>query len=86
MVILAEDASPATKETFEKAARGVSVIFLGTKEQLGKAVGKPARAVLCVKDAGLAQAIIKAVNTSKMEAGGNHVRPEQIADQVRGDG
>jgi ribosomal protein L7Ae-like RNA K-turn-binding protein len=67
-VVLASDASPGTKATFEKAAKGVPVLYVGTKEQLGAAIGKPARAVLCVKDAGIAQAIMEAVNTRKTEA------------------
>jgi len=68
LVVLASDASPGTKATFEKAAKGVPVLYVGTKEQLGAAIGKPARAVLCVKDAGIAQAIMEAVNTRKTEA------------------
>ncbi|NLY51442.1 MAG: 50S ribosomal protein L7ae [Firmicutes bacterium] len=76
LVVLACDASAGTKATFEKAAKGVPVIYMGTKEQLGAAIGKPARAVLCVKDAGMAQAIMKAVNTRKTEAEGNDGRVE----------
>ena len=76
LVVLACDASVGTKAAFEKAAKGIPVVYMGTKEQLGAAIGKPARAVLCVKDAGMAQAIMKAVNTRKTEAEGNDGRVE----------
>jgi ribosomal protein L7Ae-like RNA K-turn-binding protein len=85
LVVLACDASAGTIRAFEKAAKRVPIIHVGTKEQLGAAIGKPARSVLCVKDAGMAQAIIKAANTKKTEAEGSDGRVEELADQARGD-
>jgi ribosomal protein L7Ae-like RNA K-turn-binding protein len=81
LVIVAEDASSGTKATFEKAAKRVPVVQISTKEQLGAAIGKPARAVLCIMETKMAKAIIEAVNTWITEAEGTHERVEEIADQ-----
>ncbi|NMB24594.1 MAG: 50S ribosomal protein L7ae [Firmicutes bacterium] len=74
LVVLATDASPATKEKFIGAARGTPVIIMSTKDDLGKAVGKPSRAVLCVREPQMAEAIARAVNTTAMEAEGANGR------------
>lgn len=70
LIVLATDASLATKEKFIEAAKGTPVIMMSTKDELGKAVGKPARAVLCVREPQIAQAIAQAVNIKAMEAEG----------------
>ena len=72
--VLATDASASTKEKFVRAAKQTPVVLMSTKEELGAAVGKSARAVLCVREPGIAAAIAKAVNTRATEAEGAHGR------------
>ena len=61
LVIIAEDASENTKKLFtDKCAfYEVPVCSYGTKENLGRAIGKDLRSSVGVCDAGLADAIIK---------------------------
>ncbi len=61
LVIVAEDASDNTKKLFHDKCSfyEVEVIQFGTKEQLGRAIGKDFRSSVCVCDAGLADAIGK---------------------------
>jgi ribosomal protein L7Ae-like RNA K-turn-binding protein len=81
LVVLATDGSDGTKQTFLKAARRVPVIQVGTREQLGGAIGKSARAVLCIMEAGMAEAIMEAANTWITEAESTNGRVEETADQ-----
>lgn len=80
LVVLAKDASDGTKATFLKAARKVPVIQVGTREQLGAAIGKSARAVLCIMETGMAKAIMEAANTWITEAEGTNGKVEETAD------
>jgi ribosomal protein L7Ae-like RNA K-turn-binding protein len=80
LVIIATDASDGTKDTFLKAARGIPVMETGTMEQLGAAIGKSERAVLCILEAGMAQAIMDAVNTCMTEAESTDGRVEETVD------
>ncbi len=61
LVIVAEDASDNTKKLFHDKCSfyEVEVTEFGTKEQLGRAIGKDFRSSVCVCDAGLADAIKK---------------------------
>lgn len=61
LVIIAEDASANTKKLFTNkcAFYEVDLHEFGTKEELGRAIGKDMRSSLGVSDAGLAEAIIK---------------------------
>ena len=61
LVIVAEDASENTRKMSENMCRyhHVSVSFFGSKEELGRAMGKEMRASLAVEDQNLAQAIGK---------------------------
>ncbi len=61
LVIIAEDASANTKKLFTNKCTfyEVPVYEYGTKEELGRAIGKDMRSSLGVSDAGLAEAIIK---------------------------
>ena len=61
LVLVAEDASENTKKLFtDKCAfYEVPVQSYGTKEDLGRALGKDLRSSVGVCDAGLAEAIIK---------------------------
>ncbi|MBQ7775410.1 MAG: ribosomal L7Ae/L30e/S12e/Gadd45 family protein [Lachnospiraceae bacterium] len=63
LVIVAEDASANTKKLFTDKCSfyEVPVLEYGTKTQLGQAIGKDLRSSLAVCDAGLAQAIEKAI-------------------------
>ena len=61
LVIIAEDASDNTRKLFEDKCSfyRVPVIEYGTKEDLGRAIGKDMRSSVGVCDAGLADAVIK---------------------------
>ncbi len=61
LVIIAEDASDNTRKLFSDKSSfyGVKAVIYGTKEDLGRAIGKDPRSSVGVCDAGLADAIIK---------------------------
>ena len=61
LVIVAEDASDNTKKLFKDKCSfyEVPIYSYGTKEQLGRAIGKDMRSSLAVTDEGLAKAIEK---------------------------
>ncbi len=61
LVIIAEDASANTKKLFTNKCTfyEVPVYEFGTKDELGRAIGKDMRSSLGVSDAGLAEAIVK---------------------------
>ena len=61
LVIIAEDASDNTRKLFtdKGAFYQVPVMNYGTKESLGRAIGKDLRSSVGVCDAGLADAIVK---------------------------
>ena len=61
LVIIAEDASDNTQKLFSDKCSfyEVPVIRYGTKEGLGRAIGKDIRSSVGVCDAGLADAVIK---------------------------
>ena len=61
LVIIAEDASDNTKKLFSDKCLfyQVPVFQYGTREELGKAVGKDLRSSVGVCDAGLADAVIR---------------------------
>ena len=63
LVIVAEDASENTKKLFRDKCSdyGVPIYFYANKAELGRAIGKDLRSSLAVTDAGLAQAIEKAM-------------------------
>lgn len=65
LVIVAEDASDNTKKLFRDKCSyyEVPVYSYGTKQSLGRAIGKDQRSSLAVTDAGLAQAIEKAMQS-----------------------
>ena len=65
LVVVAEDASDNTKKLFYDKCSfyKVPVITLGTKEELGHAIGKEFRASLAVLDEGFASAVMKKVES-----------------------
>jgi ribosomal protein L7Ae-like RNA K-turn-binding protein len=64
MVVVASDASDNTKKMFENmcAWHKVPMIVYGTKESLGRAMGKEHRASLALLDMGFYKSIEKLVN------------------------
>lgn len=61
LVIIAEDASDNTRKRFSDKCTfyEVPVFRYGTREELGRAIGKDMRSSVCVCDEGLANVIIK---------------------------
>lgn len=61
LVIIAEDASDNTKKLFTNKCSfyEVPILEYGTKDELGRAIGKDMRSSLGVCDTGLAEAVIK---------------------------
>ena len=61
LVIIAEDASDNTRKLFadKSSYYEVPLVYYGTKEMLGRAIGKDLRSSIGVCDAGLAKVIIK---------------------------
>lgn len=81
LVIVAEDASANTKKFFtdKSSYYGVPIYQYGTKENLGRAIGKERRSSLAVCDAGLAQAVIKALEgegVCQVKGGSEHGKNE----------
>lgn len=81
LVIVAEDASANTKKLFtdKSSYYGVPVYYYGTKESLGGAIGKGMRSSLAVCDAGLAQAVVKALESEgacQVKGGSEHGKNE----------
>ena len=68
LVIVAEDASANTKKLFTDKCSyyQVPVYQYGTKETLGRAIGKDLRSSLAITNAGLSESIIK-----HLESNGN---------------
>ena len=64
LVVVAEDASENTKKLFRDKCSfyKVPVFVMGTKEELGHAIGKEFRASLAILDEGFAEAIKRKVN------------------------
>jgi len=65
LVIVAEDASDNTKKLFYDKCSfyKIPVITLGTKEELGHAIGKEFRASLAILDEGFAKAVMKKIES-----------------------
>ncbi len=68
LVIIAEDASANTRKLFTDKCTfyGVPVREFGTKEELGRAIGKDLRSSLAVCDSGLADAVVKQIEKGNM--------------------
>lgn len=61
LVVVAEDASDNTKKHFSDMCqyRDIPIRFLGTKEEIGRTIGKAYRASIAVTDEGFAKSILK---------------------------
>lgn len=71
LVIVAEDASANTRKLFRDKCSfyEVPVYVYGSKTDLGRAIGKDIRSSLAICDAGLAQAIRKALDEAVTDQG-----------------
>ncbi|MDK2984949.1 MAG: hypothetical protein PWQ96_591 [Clostridia bacterium] len=60
LVLLAEDTSQESKKKFTNKLQNKNIKYriFGTKEQLGRSIGKNSRAILGITDSGLAQKIL----------------------------
>ena len=69
LVLVAEDASANTKKNFCDMCTyyKVPLYYVGTKEELGKAIGKEYRASLAVTDRNFADAMRKKLDQTGME-------------------
>lgn len=67
LVIIAADASDNTRKKYRNMCEFYKVPYhlYGTKDELGRAVGKEERSVVAVKDAGLADSIRKHLEDSE---------------------
>lgn len=63
LVLLAKDAAINTEKQIQDKCHsyGIPVVRYGTKEKLGKAIGKHERVVIAVMDTGFTQAIRKLI-------------------------
>jgi predicted RNA-binding protein YlxR (DUF448 family)/ribosomal protein L7Ae-like RNA K-turn-binding protein len=67
LLIVAEDARATAQAPWVLAAGGAGrAIFWGTKERLGRAVGRPDTALVAVCDGGFAEAVARAVALSTL--------------------
>lgn len=72
LVIVSEEASDNTKKEFSDMSvwHKVPLLFYGTKEELGAAIGKQFRASLAITDENLARAVEKKITEEKLNNGG----------------
>ena len=68
LIVVATDASNNTKKLFQDKCSfyKVPIVFFGTKEELGHAIGKEYRASLAILDKGFAEAIINMNQSSQV--------------------
>ena len=69
LIILAGDAAQRTKKNFELLAgdAGIPLIVYGSKDSLGRILGKPSRSVVAVTDQNLAKGIAGALEKGGMD-------------------
>jgi ribosomal protein L7Ae-like RNA K-turn-binding protein len=67
ILVVAADARAAAQASFVMQAAGAGkAVVWGTKEQLGRATGRPDTAVVAILDRGLADAVVRAAALSKI--------------------
>ena len=73
LVIVSEEASDNTNKMFKNMTDfyEVPMYVFGTKEELGRCIGKEFRASLAITDENLADAVEKKLNAVKLNNGGN---------------
>lgn len=64
LIIVAVDASENTKKLFvdKTSYRNVPIRFIGSKEELGKSIGKNSRAVVAIKDENFALKLLQYID------------------------
>jgi len=74
LVVIASDASDNTKKKFTNSCEfyKVAKVILGTKEELGHAIGKDIRSSLSVTDEGFAKSLSKMCSVPEIEKGDNN--------------
>ena len=84
LIVVAGDASSRTREGVERAAQGrrIPVVTWGSVAELGKAIGKPDRAVVAVCDSGFAQALLERLPGGGAEKGQGDVHDESASLRV----
>ena len=72
LVIVADDSSANTKKHFSDMTDfyEVPIYFYGSKEELGRAIGKEFRASLAITDENLANAVESKLKNEKLNNGG----------------
>ena len=67
LVVVAEDASENTRKKFSNMCQyyDVPMRFLGTKEELGRAIGKELRSCLAILDENITKAILRQLEDGK---------------------
>ena len=73
LVIVSEDASDNTRKQFNDKCKyyNVPIVFFGTKEELGHAIGKDVRTSLAITDKGFAQSLRKNLQLPPDQTDGN---------------
>lgn len=71
LVIISEEASANTQKKFSDICKhgNVNMIVMGSKEDLGKSVGKPERTVLAITDIGFKDIILRALPAATANMG-----------------
>ena len=79
LLIIAEDASQNTKKLFLDMCRyyGIPFVLYGTRETIGKAVGKDNRSAAAILDQGFANSIMKQIDTGKNQIDSSEKREDQ---------
>ena len=72
LVIVAEDSSDNTKKKFYDMCkyRGIAIEYFGSKENLGRYLGKGDIAVLCIIDDGIAKKLQQMIGNLSLKPGG----------------
>ncbi|TYQ13041.1 UNVERIFIED_CONTAM: ribosomal protein L7Ae-like RNA K-turn-binding protein [Acetivibrio alkalicellulosi] len=75
LIIVAEDASDNTKKKFNDACkyRNIHIRFFGTKELLGKYIGKGINSVLAILDKGFSIRLMEMLDNENIVCGGEYI-------------
>jgi len=74
LIVVAKDASLNTKKKFTDKCkfRNVEIRFFGTKELIGRHIGKDIRSVIAILDEGFARKLAEKIDSCTDEFGGEH--------------
>jgi ribosomal protein L7Ae-like RNA K-turn-binding protein len=63
LIIISNDASENTKDKFEKLAKlhNIDYVYFGSRDDLGFAIGKPNRTILCIRDENFAKGFLSKI-------------------------